>query len=59
MKYKIGDRYHGKDCNQKIVSGKVIKIMERTMVIENGVERYLVKKVGANEQYGFSEHGKG
>lgn len=45
MQYKIGDNYQGKDCNNVEIEGKVIKILKRTLVIENGTEYYLVKKI--------------
>lgn len=50
MEYKIGDIYQGKDCNHQQIRGKVIKILDNTMIIEDGVLRYLVKKINKKMQ---------
>ncbi|MDT2432208.1 hypothetical protein [Enterococcus avium] len=44
MQYEIGDTYEGKDCNNVEIKGKIVKILEKTMIVENGINRYLVKK---------------
>lgn len=44
MGLKIGDAFQGKECHNQLIKGTICKILERTVIVENGVEHFVVRK---------------
>lgn len=45
---KIGEEISGISVSGKYIVGKIIRILENTIIVSNGIETELVKKINQN-----------